>query len=145
MLATINGFFDTLKQINRNLNLKLYTYMINGIFFLNSGDPTVYESYWKKLGDRCTMVIPGNDLMSYFSNAGNLCWFLMPELDHAIRRLHRVVGNAVVDDDRFIVVGTGSTQLFQALLYAYALSSPDHQLDEPISVVAAAPFYSVSL
>lgn len=86
------------------------------------------------------MVISGNDLMSYFSNPGNLCWFLMPELDHAIRRLHRVVGNAVIDDDRFIVVGTGSTQLFQALLYAF--SSPD-ELD-PISVVAAAPFYSVT-
>ncbi|XWS69051.1 hypothetical protein CRYUN_Cryun04dG0146600 [Craigia yunnanensis] len=102
------------------------------------GDPTIYESYWKKLGDRCTMVISGNDLMSYFSDAGNVCWFLMPELDHAIRRLHRVVGNAVADDDRFIVVGNGSTQLFQALLYA--LSSPDEP--EPISVVAAAPFYS---
>ncbi|KAK6242131.1 Alliinase [Theobroma cacao] len=102
------------------------------------GDPTMYHSYWSKLGDRCTMVIPGNDLMSYFSDAGNLCWFFMPELDHAVRRLHRVVGNAVADDDRFIVVGTGSTQLFQALLYA--LSSPDEP--EPISVVAAAPFYS---
>ncbi|XVF43953.1 hypothetical protein PTKIN_Ptkin02bG0081900 [Pterospermum kingtungense] len=104
------------------------------------GDPTVYESYWKRLGDRCKMVIPGNDLMSYFSDAGSLCWFLMPELDHAIRRLHRVVGNAVADDgdDRFIVVGTGSTQLFQALLYALSSS---HQ-PEPISVVAAAPFYS---
>ncbi|XVF02517.1 hypothetical protein REPUB_Repub04eG0182200 [Reevesia pubescens] len=53
----------------------------------------------------------------------------MPELDHAIRRLHRVVGNAVADDDRFIVVGTGSTQLFQALLYA--MSSPDQP--EPLS------------
>ncbi|XWS22633.1 hypothetical protein CRYUN_Cryun29cG0053000 [Craigia yunnanensis] len=102
------------------------------------GDPTMYESYWGKLGDRCSMVISGNDLMSYFSDPGNLCWFLMPELNHAIRRLHRVVGNAVADDDRFIVVGTGSTQLFQALLYAF--SSPDKP--EPISVVAAAPFYS---
>ncbi|XVF85031.1 hypothetical protein PTKIN_Ptkin17bG0086000 [Pterospermum kingtungense] len=102
------------------------------------GDPAVYESYWRKMGDRCSMVISGNDLMSYFSDPGNVCWFLMPELDHAIRRLHRVVGNAVADDDRFIVVGTGSTQLFQALLYAF--SSPDQP--DPISVVAAAPFYS---
>ncbi|XP_022734192.1 L-tryptophan--pyruvate aminotransferase 1-like isoform X2 [Durio zibethinus] len=98
----------------------------------------MYESYWRKLGDRCSMVISGNDLMSYFSNPGNLCWFLMPELDHAIRRLHGVVRNAIADDDRFIVVGTGSTQLFHALLYA--LSSPNEP--EPISVVAAAPFYS---
>ncbi|XVE85130.1 hypothetical protein DITRI_Ditri17bG0067300 [Diplodiscus trichospermus] len=102
------------------------------------GDPTMYESYWRNLGEKCSIVISGNDLMSYFSDPGNLCWFLMPELDHAIRRLHRVVGNAVADDDRFIVVGTGSTQLFQAVLYA--LSPPDEA--EPISVVAAAPFYS---
>ncbi|KAE8654414.1 Clathrin adaptor complexes medium subunit family protein isoform 1 [Hibiscus syriacus] len=72
-------------------------------------------------------------MMSYISNADNLCW-LMPELDRVIRRLHRVVGNAVVDDDRFIIVGNGSTQIFHALLYA--LSSPDQP--EPISVVAAA-------
>ncbi|KAE8722630.1 L-tryptophan--pyruvate aminotransferase 1 [Hibiscus syriacus] len=60
--------------------------------------------------------------MSYFSDPGNLCLFLQLELDDAIRRLHRVVGNAVVDDDRYVGGGTGSTQLFQAVLFA--LSSP---------------------
>ncbi|KAG4205992.1 hypothetical protein ERO13_A04G136350v2 [Gossypium hirsutum] len=102
------------------------------------GDPTIYEPYWKKMGDRCKVVIAGDEFMSYFCNTMNLCWFLLPELDNAIRTLHRVVGNAMVDDDRFIIVGNGSTQLFHALLYA--LSSPD--LPEPINVVAAAPFYS---
>ncbi|OMO80105.1 EGF-like, alliinase [Corchorus olitorius] len=106
------------------------------------GDPTMYRAYWEKLGDRCTVVISGKDLMSYFSDAGNLCWFLMPELDRAIRRLHRAVGNAEVGEDQFIVVGTGSTQLFQAALYA--LTHTDQPDDEalPTSVVAAAPFYS---
>ncbi|PPR91956.1 hypothetical protein GOBAR_AA28736 [Gossypium barbadense] len=102
------------------------------------GDPTIYEPYWKKMGDRCKVVIVGDEFMSYFCNTMNLCWFLLPELDNAIRTLHRVVGNAMVDDDRFIIVGNGSTQLFHALLYA--LSSPD--LPEPINVVAAAPFFS---
>ncbi|KAH1040607.1 hypothetical protein J1N35_042350 [Gossypium stocksii] len=114
------------------------TLSLDPIINVARGDPTIYEQYWKKMGDRCEVVIAGDEFMSYFCNAMNLCWFLLPELDNAIRTLHRVVGNAMVDDDRFIVVGNGSTQLFHALLYA--LSSPD--LPEPINVVAAAPFYS---
>lgn len=78
--------------------------------------------------------------MSYISDFTTLCWFMEPEFQEAVRRLHRVVGNAVVDD-RYIVVGTGSTQLYQAALYA--LTSPGGP--EPVSVVSAAPYYSVSL
>ncbi|KAB2041975.1 hypothetical protein ES319_D02G185000v1 [Gossypium barbadense] len=112
----------------------------NRVINFARGDPTMYESYWRQMGEKCTIVISGHNLMSYFSNAGHFCWFLMPELDRAIRRLHCVVGNAVVDDDRYIVVGNGSTQLFQAVLYALSSSyDPD---TEPLSVVAAAPFYS---
>ncbi|XP_039019198.1 L-tryptophan--pyruvate aminotransferase 1-like [Hibiscus syriacus] len=114
------------------------TLFSNSVVDLARGDPILYEPYWKKMGDRCKMIISADELMSYFSNSVNLCWFLMSELDRAIRRLHHVVGNAVVDDDRFIIVGNGSTQIFHALLYA--LSSPDQP--EPISVIAAAPFYS---
>ncbi|KAG5580674.1 hypothetical protein H5410_051301 [Solanum commersonii] len=47
-----------------------------------------------------------------------------------------VVGNAIIDY-HYIVVGTGSSQLMQATLYAL---SPTDQL-EPISVVSATPFY----
>ncbi|GMI75017.1 tryptophan aminotransferase of Arabidopsis 1, SHADE AVOIDANCE 3, WEAK ETHYLENE INSENSITIVE 8 [Hibiscus trionum] len=112
----------------------------DSVINLARGDPTMYQPYWRKMGDKCTVVIPGHDLMSYFSDPGNLCWFLMPELDDAIRTLHRVVGNAVVDDDRYVIVGTGSTQLFQAVLFA--LSSPHNPDTEPLSVIAAAPFYS---
>jgi L-tryptophan--pyruvate aminotransferase len=94
------------------------------------------------MGDACKVVIGGGDLMSYFSDVGNVCWFLEPELGDAIRRLHRVVGNAVTED-RHIVVGTGSTQLFQAALYA--LTSTPAAAVEPVSVVSSAPYYSVSL
>ncbi|XP_050223357.1 tryptophan aminotransferase-related protein 2 isoform X3 [Mercurialis annua] len=52
-------------------------------------------------------------------------------------QVHKMVGNAVTED-RYIVVGTGSTQLYQAVLYA--LASQDAH--EPISVVTAAPYYS---
>lgn len=104
---------------------------------LDQGDPTLFEPYWRKMGDKCTLVIEGCDLMSYFSDISNICWFLQPQLGDAIKRLHRVVGNAVTED-RHIVVGTGSTQLLMAALYA--LSSPADR--HPVSLVAAAPFYS---
>ncbi|XP_050206984.1 L-tryptophan--pyruvate aminotransferase 1-like [Mercurialis annua] len=105
---------------------------------LDHGDPTMFEPYWKKQGDKCTVVISGSDLMSYFSDVGNVCWFLEPQLSDAIKRLHRTVGNAE-SDDRYVVVGTGSTQLYQAALYAITASAGRA---EPVSVVCAAPYYS---
>ncbi|KZV34746.1 hypothetical protein F511_00648 [Dorcoceras hygrometricum] len=106
---------------------------------LDHGDPTMYERYWQKLGDKATVLIPGWRFISYFSDVKNLCWFLEPEFANSIIRLHKLVGNAVTEN-RYIVVGTGSTQLFQAVLYA--VSPPN--ATEPIEVVSAAPFYSVS-
>ncbi|GLU12669.1 hypothetical protein SLE2022_293310 [Rubroshorea leprosula] len=104
---------------------------------LDHGDPTMYETFWRRMGDRTTIVISGWQTMSYFSDIGNLCWFLEPEFAQQIIRLHKVVGNAVTEN-RHIVVGTGSSQLFQAALYA--LSPMD--ATDPISVVSAAPYYS---
>ncbi|KAL9439138.1 hypothetical protein AB3S75_024743 [Citrus x aurantiifolia] len=107
------------------------------IINVDHGDPTMYEKYWQKVGDKTTIVIPGWQSLSYFSDVGNLCWFLEPEFAKEVVRLHKVVGNAITENHH-IVVGTGSTQLFQAALYA--LSSQD--ASEPISVVSAAPYYS---
>ncbi|KAI4328190.1 hypothetical protein L6164_020567 [Bauhinia variegata] len=104
---------------------------------LDQGDPLIFESFWSKFNDECTVVIKGNDLMSYMSDPSNVCWFLLPVLRDAIKRIHGVVGNAVTDG-KHIVVGTGSTQLFKAALFA--LSSPDSPL--PMNVVALAPYYS---
>ncbi|XP_011046207.1 PREDICTED: tryptophan aminotransferase-related protein 2-like [Populus euphratica] len=104
---------------------------------LDHGDPTMYERYWQQTGDKSTILIPGWQSMSYFSDAGSLCWFLEPEFAKEIIRLHKIVGNAVTED-RYIVVGTGSTQLYQAVLYA--LSPLDAV--EPLSVVSASPYYS---
>ncbi|KAF9589009.1 hypothetical protein IFM89_018248 [Coptis chinensis] len=103
----------------------------------HSGDPTMFEPFWRKMGDRSTIVIPGWQSMSYFSDIGNLCWFLEPDFAKEIRRLHKLVGNAITED-HYIVVGTGSTQLFQAVLYA--LSPPD--ATDPVDVVSAMPYYS---
>ncbi|KAG5605895.1 hypothetical protein H5410_027387 [Solanum commersonii] len=72
-----------------------------------SGDTTMYESYWRKIGNKCDITFNGDDSLSYFGNGESLCWFLESKLEEQIKRLHKVVGNAIVDD-HYIVVGTGS-------------------------------------
>lgn len=113
-------------------------YITKVVKFNYSGDPRMYESFWRKLGDECTFVIKGYESLSYFSNPKNPCWFLEPKLEDSIKSLHEAVGNAVTDGYS-IVVGTGSSQLAQAVLYA--VTSPDQP--NQTSVVAAAPYYSV--
>ncbi|XP_024530924.1 tryptophan aminotransferase-related protein 1 [Selaginella moellendorffii] len=104
---------------------------------LDHGDPTMFEAYWRANGDSCTTVILGWEQMSYFASRKHFLWFVEQELENEIRQLHSLVGNAVTDG-RFIVVGTGSTQLFQAALYA--VSPRDGA--QPASVVSAVPYYS---
>lgn len=99
----------------------------------------MFEEYWRKAGEKSDLAIGGAELMSYMSNPRSACWFLLPELEDSIRRIHRLAGNAATEG-RHIVVGTGSTQLLQAVLYALSWDSP-----QPLSIVAAAPYYSVSL
>jgi hypothetical protein len=101
----------------------------------------MFEEFWRGTGSAAEIVIPGWQTMSYFSDVGNVCWFLEPGLDHEVRRLHRLVGNAAVDGYH-VLVGTGSTQLFMAALYA--LSPPATAGAPPMSVVSTAPYYSVS-
>lgn len=104
---------------------------------LDHGDPTMYEDYWHLVGEKATTVIPGQQGISYFSDVRNVCWFLEPQFASAVTRLHKVVGNAITEGYH-IVVGTGSSQLYQAALYAL---SP-HDMLEPIDIVSKAPFYS---
>ncbi|CAN1152258.1 L-tryptophan--pyruvate aminotransferase 1 [Linum perenne] len=108
---------------------------------LDRGDPAVFEPYWRKNGDKCTITISGHDSLSYFSDATSVCWYMEPKLRDAIRRIHRVVGNAETDD-RHLVVGTGSTLLFQAALYALASPVAAAAGGKPVDVVCAAPYYS---
>ncbi|KAL6848111.1 hypothetical protein ACP4OV_022239 [Aristida adscensionis] len=116
----------------------------DSVINLDHGDPTMFEAFWRGTGDAAELVIPGWQTMSYFSDVANVCWFLEPGLDHEVRRLHRLVGNAAVDGYH-VLVGTGSTQLFMAALYALspAVSGAVAGADgEPISVVSTAPYYS---
>jgi L-tryptophan--pyruvate aminotransferase len=102
----------------------------------------MFEAFWRETGDAAEIVIPGWQTMSYFSDVTNVCWFLEPGFDQQVRRLHRTVGNAAVDGYH-VLVGTGSTQLFMAALYALAPPNADGAA-EPMSVVSTAPYYSVS-
>ncbi|GJM94734.1 hypothetical protein PR202_ga11407 [Eleusine coracana subsp. coracana] len=126
-----------------------FTLAPGAVLNLELGDPTMYEPFWRAVGPRATTVIPGSDTMSYFSDAGagELCWFLEPEFERAVRRLHRVVGNAAVDDQDgggyHFVVGNGATQLFQAAMYALSCDADDDA--KPVPVVSAAPYYSTNL
>ncbi|KAG0578251.1 hypothetical protein KC19_4G009200 [Ceratodon purpureus] len=86
------------------------------------GDPTMFEEYWDVHQDDNVMVTRANEGISYFVKSKmhqRGPWFVSVELDDAVRELHALVGNAVTRD-KFIVVGTGSTQIFQAALYALA-------------------------
>ncbi|XP_062180705.1 tryptophan aminotransferase-related protein 2-like [Phragmites australis] len=85
------------------------------------------------------VVIPGWQAMRYFSDPSALCSFIEPAFEREVRRLRRLVGNAVIDGYH-LVVGTGATQLFQTAMYG--LSSPARG-DEPVAVVSPAPYYSV--
>ncbi|KAL6547387.1 hypothetical protein OROMI_023108 [Orobanche minor] len=105
---------------------------------LDHGDPTMYETYWEEVGQEFTLTIPGFQSLSYFSNTKNLCWFLEPKLEEAIKNLHTNVGNAITEN-RHIVVGTGSSQLILAALFALSNSINE---PNPVSVVSAAPYYS---
>lgn len=108
----------------------------NCVIDLDHGDPTMFEEFWFRNAANTITVILGYQRMSYFAQSKHV-WFMENELEVQIRELHRVVGNAVTEG-RHIVVGTGSTQLFQATLYA--LTSSDQS--KPTNIVSAAPFYS---
>jgi L-tryptophan--pyruvate aminotransferase len=98
----------------------------------------MYKDFWKGIGHRATIEIPGCQTMSYFSDLNGFCWFVEPGFEREVRRLHRLVGNAVTEGYHFLV-GTGSTQLFQAALYALSPAEDG----KPMSVVSPAPYYSV--
>ncbi|GMN45980.1 hypothetical protein TIFTF001_015166 [Ficus carica] len=69
------------------------------------------------MGEKTTIVIPGWQSMRYFSDIRSTCWFLEPEFAKQVVRLHKVVGNAETGG-RHIVVGSGSSKLYLAALYA---------------------------
>lgn len=103
----------------------------------------MFYPYWKQLDNECSVTIKASDLISYLANPNEPDFFFqMPEFNDAVRKIHRVVGNAVTDG-RYIIGGTGSSQLFIAALRALASTVKETTSSKHVPVVCEEPFYSV--
>ena len=98
----------------------------------------MFEPYWRENADLGAVVIPSWYRMSYAPHDSAPTLYLDGFIA-AIKDLHALVGNAVTAG-RYIVAGTGSMQLINAVVHSLALQ--DEGRVTP--VVAKAPFYNVS-
>ncbi|CAL9756186.1 unnamed protein product [Musa acuminata subsp. burmannicoides] len=103
----------------------------------DSGDPLFLEPYWQQHAASSAILVSGWHRMSYQTTGDN---FISLELERHIRLLHKAVRNAVTDG-KFIVFGSGSTQLINALVYALSLHNSTSS--SPAHVVATVPYYPV--
>ncbi|KAJ4850239.1 hypothetical protein Tsubulata_008170 [Turnera subulata] len=110
----------------------------------DGGDPLFLEPFWIERAASSAVVVAGWHRMSYqYSDES----FISKQLEKHIRKLHSIVGNAVTQG-RYIVFGTGSTQLLNAAVRALALPDDAHNYNAsppapPFSVLATIPFYPV--
>lgn len=100
-----------------------------------SGDPLFLEPFWMQNAASSATVVAGWHRMSYAFNDHS---FTSQELEKHIRKLHSIVGNAVTEG-KYIVFGTGSTQLLNAAVHALSLKNSS----SPSRVVVSIPFYPV--
>ncbi|CAL4947758.1 unnamed protein product [Urochloa decumbens] len=101
-------------------------------------DPFFLEPYWRRHAAAGAVVISGWHRMSYVFPPDGA--FQSAELERHIRRLHRAVGNAVVDD-KHLVFGASSTHLINALVHALSPDAGAAAASPPARVVATAPYY----
>lgn len=83
------------------------------------------------------ILVSGWHRMGYSYSDGSYISQLLVE---HIKKLHAIVGNAITEG-KYIVFGSGSTQLLNAAVYAF---SPDTSSQSPAKVVATPPYYPVS-
>ncbi|XP_062099652.1 tryptophan aminotransferase-related protein 4-like [Humulus lupulus] len=100
-----------------------------------SGDPLFLEPFWMENAESSAMMVAGWHRMSYtFKDSG----YMSKQLKARLRQMHAIVGNAVTEG-RYIIFGSGSTQLINAAVHA--LSS--HNSYSPSLVVPRIPYYSL--
>ena len=101
----------------------------------NSGTPYIFEDYWVRHPE-AAVTIKASAHIGYDHH--------VPRLEAAIRRLHALVGNAVVDGSMHVVVGIGSTELINAALYALAddVLSPEPAARQSALVWTQSPYYN---
>nr|AFG31373.1 tryptophan aminotransferase-like protein 1 [Pisum sativum] len=136
MVVARDGSSSPLEESN-GTTIPLSNLSYDSFVNVDRGDPVGFRKFWEKLSEEAKVEIKGDEVMSYFGDK-NLCWYMLPQMRNAILRLHKVVGNANTED-KYIVLGTGSSHLYLSLLYALSSQKPSHI---PFNVVAAAPHYS---
>ncbi|CAA7045199.1 unnamed protein product [Microthlaspi erraticum] len=100
------------------------------------GDPLFLEPFWMRQAEKSAVLVSGWHRMSYLFQDGS---YVSAELERIIRKLHKVVGNAVTDD-RFIIFGTGATQLIAASVHAL---SQINSSSSPLRLLASIPYYNI--
>ncbi|KAM6542254.1 hypothetical protein CsatB_006701 [Cannabis sativa] len=100
-----------------------------------SGDPLFLEPFWIKNAARSAILVSGWHRMSYYFNQTG---YMSKQLENRIRNLHNIVGNAVTKE-KYIIFGTGSTQLINAAIHA--LSPSPNNSSSPSLVVPIIPYY----
>ncbi|KAL2966912.1 hypothetical protein AAZX31_16G144500 [Glycine max] len=99
----------------------------------DGGDPYFMEPFWMQHAASSAILVSGWHRMSYSYSDGSVISQLLVEY---IKKVHGIVGNAITEG-KYIVFGSGSTQLLNAAVYAL---SPDPSMS-PAKVVATAPYY----
>ncbi|KAI5654595.1 hypothetical protein M9H77_31782 [Catharanthus roseus] len=101
------------------------------------GNPIFLEPFWRQNAENSAILVAGRNRMGYEFEDGSL---ISKEIEKQFRKLHAAVGNAITED-RYIVLGAGSTQLLNAAVYA--LSSDHDGSSSHAKVVASAPYFPV--
>nr|BAD06448.1 alliinase-like [Allium cepa] len=104
-----------------------------------SGDSLFLEEYWMRHKSNTAVLISGWHRMSYYFAPGS---FISVVLKRHIKLLHHAVGNAKTDG-RYIVFGTGVTQLLNGLIISLSPNVTSDPKAPVKKVVAAVPYYPV--
>ncbi|KAL5122864.1 Tryptophan aminotransferase-related protein 4 [Glycine soja] len=99
----------------------------------SSGDPYFLEPFWMRHAASSAILVSGWHRMSYSYSDGS---YISEVLVKYIQKVHSIVGNAITKG-RYFIFGSGSTQLFNAAVYALSLNSSV----SPAKVVATTPYY----
>ncbi|XP_062097799.1 tryptophan aminotransferase-related protein 3-like [Humulus lupulus] len=99
----------------------------------DGGDPLFLEPFWMENAGSSAILVAGWHRMSYTFNQSS---FMSKQLEARIRQMHAIVGNAVTEG-KYIIFGTGSSQLVNAAIHAL---SP-HNSSSPSIVVPLIPYY----
>ncbi|KAK7380538.1 hypothetical protein VNO78_33051 [Psophocarpus tetragonolobus] len=100
-----------------------------------SGDPYFLEPFWMERAASSAILVSGWHRMGYTYSDRT---YISELLVKYIKKFHATVGNAITEG-KYIIFGSGSTQLLSAAVYALSPTSSH----SPAKVLATAPYYYV--